>query len=441
MIFRFVPKTLQRLFFIDWLITRPTEIFLASYLQMHDTVEELRFKLFPSTTDQPFTSSTLSKGLKRDSHLYLGHAFGIKEYRDLQTAFSRHHPDPRPPPQSLVQEHLADAQRGHTSHTANTWYAREKGLPQGVSPSTITSYERASNWWHYITGMVPGLERYFNFLMYFSGEDELKDTGEVKLPREASNIYASLEASISKRVASSVRGSVQEMRSEIIEAITVGFSTLPVKGGGEPTTSVSPKIARVYPHPSLLTNLASFLSNPNASFKTPEQAEALEVAINGKEHLLLIGPTAMGKSLVYMLPAALFDRTLVTLVLLPLSSLHADFERRCKQLNIPSSRWEPGKSPDTSIVYVSPEHAQMKDFSDYATSLHLTKKLARIVIDEPHLAVQHANFRYCFSFLKSLVSARKALPIFMTRELLITDPTNRGSASVVDRHMSTHSHE
>jgi hypothetical protein len=152
-IFRFVPKSLERLFLIEWLIIRPTEIFLASYLKMHEAVEELRFKLFPSTTDQPFTSGTLSKGLKRDTHLYLGHGFGIKEYRDFQVNFSRHHPDPRPRPSN--QAEVADAQRGHSSNTAVTWYGLDETLPQGVAPWKITGFEQASNWWNYITGMCP----------------------------------------------------------------------------------------------------------------------------------------------------------------------------------------------------------------------------------------------------------------------------------------------
>lgn len=204
------------------------------------------------------------------------------------------------------------------------------------------------------------------------------------------------------------------MCSEISETISIGFSTLPIAAKGGSIRS-EPLQTRAAPHPSLLGSLRRFLSNPEASFKTPQQAEALEVAINRKEHLLLIGPTAMGKSLVYMLPAALFDRALVTLVLLPLSSLHVDFARRCEQLRISSSRWVPDldSQPKTSIVYVSPEHAQTKEFLDYATSLYLTKKLARFVIDEPHLAIQHAEFRYCFSFLKPLISSRKSLFVIM----------------------------
>ena len=172
-----------------------------------------------------------------------------------------------------------------------------------------------------------------------------------------------------------------------------------------------PHQTRFDPHPSLLRELRAFLSDPNATFKTPEQAEALEVSINRTEHLLLIGPTAMGKSLVYMLPAASvhYDRNLVTIVILPLSSLHADFQRRCHQLNIPSSRWLPPPfvPSNTSIVYVSPEHAQTSVFLEYALSLHFTKKLARIVIDEPHLVLQHADFRFCFSNLAPLIAARE----------------------------------
>ena len=132
-----------------------------------------------------------------------------------------------------------------------------------------------------------------------------------------------------------------------------------------------PHQTRFDPHPSLLRELRTFLSDPNTTFKTPEQAEALEVSINRTEHLLLIGPTAMGKSLVYMLPATSvhYDRNLVTIVILPLSSLHADFQRRCHQLNIPSSRWLPPPSvpSNTSIVYVSPEHTQTSVFPQIRT--------------------------------------------------------------------------
>jgi len=199
-----------------------------------------------------------------------------------------------------------------------------------------------------------------------------------------------------------------QIRSSVSDGIAHAFSTQRRGANEEPNDAMLHfRRPRYDPHPSLLGELRRFLSDPNATFKTPEQAEALEVSVNRKEHLLLVGPTAMGKSLVYMMPSALYDHGLVTIVLLPLSSLHADFHRRCQQLNIPSSRWlpPPFQSQRTSIVYVSPEHAQMRSFLEYALSLQISGRLARVVIDEPHLVLQHAGFRYCFVNLSSLITA------------------------------------
>ena len=162
------------------------------------------------------------------------------------------------------------------------------------------------------------------------------------------------------------------------------------------------------PHPSVIKKLRDFLGDPLATFKNSTQAEALEVSLVGSRHLLLVGPTAMGKTLVYMLPAAQRD-TGTTLVLLPLSALHPEFERRCRDLEIDNSRWLPGTNdrPTSRIVYVSPEHAQMSQFTDYLMSLSHNRRLVQIVVDEVHLIKQHGTFRFCFSALRPLVSSGK----------------------------------
>ena len=158
------------------------------------------------------------------------------------------------------------------------------------------------------------------------------------------------------------------------------------------------------PHPSLITMLRTFLRDRSATFKTREQAEALEVSLAGDCHLMLIGPTAMGKSLVYMLLAAQRNHK-TTCVLLPLSALHLDFERRCRELKIESSQWLPrvNENPRTRIVYVSPEHAMTSTFIAYLRSLSFQGQLAQFVIDEVHLVHSHLKFRHCFSALKPLV--------------------------------------
>ena len=148
-IYRFVPKDLERLYLIEWFIIRPTEIYLATALHLDSAVEELRFKLFPGVY-QPFTSSTLSKGLKRDTKTYLGSAIGIRQYRDIQSNFSSHHVDPNP---EQARGNTADRQQGHTSNTATMWYQRTPALPHGFCVAKMKSFQRNSRWWHHITGM------------------------------------------------------------------------------------------------------------------------------------------------------------------------------------------------------------------------------------------------------------------------------------------------
>lgn len=411
MIYRFVPKDLERLYLIDLLIIRPTEIFLASALHKHAAVEELRFKLFP-TVYQPFTSSTLSSGLKRDTKAHLGSSIGIGKYRDIQSNFLDHHPDPNPGRKGNA---VASYQQGHTPNVDAQWYRRNPDLPQGVGQSPMLAYQRASHWWQHITGnSIPRV-----FCQSLSHTTRPIGIHELKEPVEARPSVPSadvLSANVSPDTNPVVRKFMQilegygpEIRSLINDGIAQGFAAQR-KINNEESVDSAVQRTRYAPHPSLLKDLRVFLSVPTATFKTPEQAEALEVVVNSKEHILLIGPTAMGKSLIYMLPASIHDRNLVTIVLLPLSSLHLDFQRRCKQLDIPSCRWTPTSGSErASIVYVSPEHAQRRDFLEYALALHFEKKLARVVIDEPHLILQQVHFRPCFSNLSPLITAGKFL--------------------------------
>ena len=146
-IYRFIPKDLERLYLIEWLIIRPTEIFLAAALGLDGAVEELRFKLFPGV-HQPFTSSTLSQGLKRDAKTYVGSAIGISKYRDIQSNFMEYHPNPL----SLAKNDTADRQQGHSSKTASQWYNRSQGIPHGSSVANITEFRNNSHWWQHISG-------------------------------------------------------------------------------------------------------------------------------------------------------------------------------------------------------------------------------------------------------------------------------------------------
>lgn len=206
------------------------------------------------------------------------------------------------------------------------------------------------------------------------------------------------------RLTSQMEDLTLSLRSTINDSIGSALAVQARRGSNSECPSQIQRELYV-PHPSLIRALRKFLGIPNAHFKTPEQAEAIEFVLAHERHLLLVGPTAMGKTLAYMLPAAQRNHG-ITCVLLPLSALHTDFDRRCKALKIESLRWTPENSnPRTRIVYVSPEHAQNKQFIDYLCEMKKLELLVQFVVDEVHLLAAHKDFRFCLSALRPLVTS------------------------------------
>lgn len=121
--------------------------------------------------------------------------------------------------------------------------------------------------------------------------------------------------------------------------------------------------------PHRLSQLRSFLRDPSASFKCPEQAALLELMIRREQSVLAVLGTGTGKTMIVLLQAKL-QPDLTTLVILPLSSLHDDLKRRCIDLGVSYSRWQPnGKfNPDVNLISVSIEHLGFQDFQKFVLS-------------------------------------------------------------------------
>ena len=83
----------------------------------------------------------------------------------------------------------------------------------------------------------------------------------------------------------------------------------------------------------------------------------------------------------------------ITILVVPLVSLHVDMLRRVREMNIDHLEWQPGERREAALVLVSAEAASSKDFVKYARRLIAEQKLDRIVIDECHLTVIAAEYR------------------------------------------------
>jgi hypothetical protein len=187
-----------------------------------------------------------------------------------------------------------------------------------------------------------------------------------------SNISSASVAEISNQILDVVGGKLEEMVQETI-----------MKAMAEMSHTYFPKItpnldndtldkSHVVIHPSRLQQLRGFLQDPLAQFTCQEQVILLELMLQRCQSVLAVLGTGSGKTLTILMQAAL-QNNLVTIVVLPLSSLHDDLRRRAAARKVSYSQWVPkGKfNMDVSIISVSIEHLGFPEFIKYVTLLYI----------------------------------------------------------------------
>lgn len=143
---------------------------------------------------------------------------------------------------------------------------------------------------------------------------------------------------------------------------------------------------------ALLGGVKKLYGDDKTGWKSDEQEKALTVIMSWTEQVVAILPTGAGKSLLFMLPCTLPDAG-VTILVVPLVSLHGDMLRRIRKMKIDHLEWQPGESREAALILVSAEAVSTKGFIKYARRLVAEQKLDRIVVDECHLTVIAAEYR------------------------------------------------
>ena len=170
------------------------------------------------------------------------------------------------------------------------------------------------------------------------------------------------------------------------------------------------------------------LLGPDARFR-PGQREALEATLDGKDTLVML-PTGAGKSLLYMLPAAMRaarDEPGLTVVVSPLLSLLRDQLRRCDELGVDADAWhsaaDPARlervardlntprdegGPGLRLLFVTPEaFAGAAKLREGAARRAADGSLVSVAVDEAHCVAQWGHdFRPAYL---ALAPTREAL--------------------------------
>ena len=144
---------------------------------------------------------------------------------------------------------------------------------------------------------------------------------------------------------------------------------------------------------AILDGALTTMLGPDATFR-PGQLEAVDAALSGRDCLAML-PTGAGKSLVYMLPAAMrveADEPGVTVVVSPLLSLLRDQNKRCDELGLQCESWSSAVDADT-LGKIEKDLRVSREDGGPATSLLFTTPEALCGNQKLRgaLAVCHAN--------------------------------------------------
>ena len=159
--------------------------------------------------------------------------------------------------------------------------------------------------------------------------------------------------------------------------------------------------------PETIVALRTLLNDTNACFKSPYQAKAVQLFLNRATDLLIILPTAGGKSLTFEL-APFLEPEGTTVLILPFVVLMTDMKQRLKQ-KLPKfqvEQWRTGRRTENglpNILLVSIEEAVSMEFQSFIQIANVNQAVRRWVVDEFHVLITQSDFRVTFPRLVTTI--------------------------------------
>ena len=161
-------------------------------------------------------------------------------------------------------------------------------------------------------------------------------------------------------------------------------------------------------------------------WKSDQQRNVVRSVISGEPQVLVVLPTAEGKSLCFQIPAVLKPRE-TSIVIVPLIELARSMVEECIRNRIHAIQWESAEEERVAtVVVVSVNMSITPAFRKYASDLHHKGVLARQVLDEVHYKyIISEGFRPEFEHIGDLclpvqiVCMSATFPVFQEPQLMM----------------------
>jgi len=307
LIARFLPEEVGDLLVKYLTLVRPAEAFIAEQIEC-DGFENYEKMLF-TDYERAWDGKRLSEIFMREMNEWGPASMGFQEYRQIANLWMKKHLK-----EIKLEEDVLDHQAGHNSETAEARYGITSEDMDKLTSDKLLAFFHASQQWHRLLG-------------FKVGENEIKRKVEKEVEKgERENKIPVDRSEIAALVKNGIEAGLREVRRN--------FRTRRFKEenrGSSTTASVSSKTLKA---------LRRFYDDKQARFKSPQQAKALQLIIDGKKDVLAILPTGGGKSLLFFLPTQM-ESGMTTVVIVPLIAVTNDLRDRCVKAGISCANWDP----------------------------------------------------------------------------------------------------
>lgn len=159
-------------------------------------------------------------------------------------------------------------------------------------------------------------------------------------------------------------------------------------------------------------------NDPALQVRRPGQRDAMLATMGPRpaEQVVVVLGTGSGKSLIFMVAAAM-EGAGTTVLVLSTVSLHTNMLDRLHKAGVRHHVWYPGPSKTAPLVIVSAEAACTERFLEYVSLLHSRQRLDRIVVDECHLTVTASDYHRSMSRLGWFVRSVPKQTMWLTATL------------------------
>ncbi|EPX75399.1 uncharacterized protein SOCG_16235 [Schizosaccharomyces octosporus yFS286] len=400
---RFLPESLSTLALRYYALVRPFQAFLSSVKTGNKQAAAVYTNaMFVVNGGKRLDSGMPYRIFPKVTYECLGKPLGFRNYRHIAHYFKERNLE-----EDMSKNSYFDLQAGHTRSTALLIYGRTMDKLHYLPADYFANFFRASFQWQELLRIK---DNSAHGLLVEQCNPILKEIREST--KELKSMIQSGKQAVEEEGKEKQKGEEKSPKQKVCVSCFSATTTTTATATATATKeqpSWSDTGSRGIPPSQIYVQLCRWalaqFCGLSAKFRSKKQFHSVYFSVQGQKNLIIVLPTASGKSLSFLLPA-LIDKTIrpnnTTLVVVPAISLREDMMRRVNETGLVecTNTWTQYRNqpvtpslklPDLFILTY--ESALSNSALAFFESLGVAGRLARVVVDEAHSLLTDSTWR------------------------------------------------